>query len=383
MGNTAIEVNDLGIRFYLRSPLSRRKKQEFWALKDIDFKIERQDIFGVIGGNGAGKSTLLKIIAGIYPATEGNVTVNGTIVPLIELGAAFNPELTGAENIYLTGSIYKIPKKAIKESFERIVEFSGLKRFINSPVKNYSSGMFIRLAFSIVIFSQPDIVLVDEAFSVGDQVFQQKSFEKILSFKEKGSTIVFVSHDLTTISQICNKVLVLDEGKISYLGVPEKAIEHYMGLMKSSKGLEDSTRWGNKQASITSVRFTDENGKSKSAFKSGEYFEAQISYISQLKDIHPVFGVAITTAYKFLLYGPNTLETEFPEGIPEKGKVRFIIPSLPLFDGDYLFSASVYDSELSIAYDHHEMMYQFQVLAQKSRVNGCIRIDSEWKIESE
>lgn len=406
MEKTAIEVTDLGIRFYLKeekafstgrlkSFVSRRKRQEFWALRNIRLGINNGDIFGIIGGNGAGKSTLLKIIAGIYPATEGSVAVNGNIVPLIELGAAFNPELTGAENIYLTGSIYKIPRKTIKENFNRIVEFSGLKRFINSPVKNYSSGMFIRLAFSIVIFFQPEIVLVDEVFSVGDQVFQQKSFEKIISFKEKGCTIVFVSHDLTTIGQICNRVLVLDEGEISFLGVPEQAIEHYLRLIKSSRSFdkevqsaqppaasEDATCWGNKQVSITSVCFTDEKGKPKTTFEAGEYFEAQISYVSQLKDTRPVFGVAITTVYKLIIYGPNTLETEFPEGIPEKGKVRFIIPSLPLFDGDYLFSASVYDPTLSIAYDHHEMMYHFRVLAQRSRVNGCVNIDSEWKIES-
>ena len=195
MTETSIKVSSVGIRFKLRqekqiklrrdgvknlrSLLFQRKKKEFWALKDINFETERGEIFGIIGGNGAGKSTLLKIIARIYPATEGQIQVNGNIAPLIELGAAFNPELTGTENIYLTGSIYKIPRRIIRQNFDRIIDFAGIRKFKDTPLKNYSSGMFIRLAFSIVIFFNPDIALIDEVFFVGDEVFQKKSFEKI------------------------------------------------------------------------------------------------------------------------------------------------------------------------------------------------------------
>jgi len=408
---TAIRVSSVGIRFSLNlnggarlksdgfkalgALFSRQKKREFWALRNIKLDIKKGEIFGVIGGNGAGKSTLLKIIAGIYPATEGEIEVRGNIAPLIELGASFNPELTGTENIFFAGSLYRIPRKVIRENFDRIVDFSELRNFINSPVKNYSSGMFLRLAFSMVIFFKPDIVLIDEVFSVGDEVFQQKSFEKILSFRTEGATILLVSHDLNLISQICGRVLVLNRGVESFLGPPEEAVKHYHHVITSREdaaiatGAEgqqaasiDSRRWGNRQVEITSVRFVDESGNAKHDFQTGDYFEAQISYLSRLKDRRPVFGVAISTVYKLLIYGPNTLEKELKGEFKEKGLVRFIIPKLPLFEGDYLFSAAAYDSSLSQAYDHHEMMYHFRVLGYGAREFGCVRIDSRWEIES-
>ena len=405
----AVRASSLGIRFNLdlergvrlkeaglgafRS-LLRRKKREFWALRDINLEIPRGEIFGVIGGNGAGKSTLLKIIAGIFPATEGDVATRGSLAPLIELGAAFNPELTGAENIDFTGSVYRIPRPVVRENFDRIVEFSGLRKFIHTPVKNYSSGMFLRLAFSTVIFFEPDIVLIDEVFAVGDEVFQQKSFEKILSFKEKGATILLVSHDLNLISQICGRVLLLHRGRQAFLGPAEEAVKRYHQLITSGEGIgpdtdhdgnrapaADSRRWGTRQVEITAVRFADERGRFKNAFSQGEYFEAQISYVSRLQDGVPVFGVAINTIYKLLIYGPNTLEKEIEGEFKDRGLVRFIIPSLPLFGGDYLFSASAYDPTLAQAYDHHEMMYHFRVTGSGTRDFGCVRIDSRWKVE--
>jgi ABC-type polysaccharide/polyol phosphate transport system ATPase subunit len=404
MDQTSINVSSVGVKFNLgyekytgRNALKmlmvRSKKKDFWALKDISFETQKGEILGIIGGNGAGKSTLLKIIAGIYPATEGKIHVHGSVAPLIELGAAFNPELTGAENIYLTGSIYKIPKKIIRQNLDKIIDFSGLRSFIHSPIKNYSSGMFIRLAFSIVIFFQPDIVLIDEVFSVGDRTFQQKSFDKILEFQKKGATILLVSHDTNLITQICDRALVLSKGEMSLLGSTEDAVNHYHQLIKSGEGLEtdigveeadlleqDSRRWGNRQVEIQSVTFVDESGKTKDHFRSGEYFEARITYISHLQDETPVFGVAINTIYKLLIYGPNTLETKLQEDLPRKGTVRFIIPSLPLFEGDYLFSAAAYDATLSQAYDHHDMMYHFQVSSPEQRDFGCVRINSRWEI---
>ena len=408
----AVALDRCGIRFFLNldkgrslrkdglkalAPAFRKpRKDEFWALRDITLEIERGEIFGIIGGNGAGKSTLLKIIAGIFPHTEGGVRLRGTIAPLIELGAAFNPELTGAENIYLTGSIFRIPRRVIRENFDRIVDFSGIRKFIDSPVKNYSSGMFIRLAFSIIIFFQPDIVLIDEVFSVGDAVFQQKSFEKILSFKEKGAAIVLVTHDLNLVGQICGRALVLSRGRMSFLGPSEAAIDHYRQLLKSGDGLEngrpagtgaagiaDSRRWGNRQVEIRSVRFVDENGTPKNIFYSGDYFEAQISFVSKLGNERPVFGAAISTIYKMLIYGPNTLESGLVDdgAIPPEGVVRFIIPKIPLFEGDYLFSASCYDPSLSLAYDHHEMMYSFRVAGRGAAEFGCVRIDSRWEMD--
>lgn len=413
---SAIRLQDVGLRFQLnagkelrlkrdgikalRSLVVRPKRSEFWALRDISLDIGRGEIVGIIGGNGAGKSSLLKIMAGIYPATTGAVTPNGVIAPLIELGAAFNPELTGAENIFLTGSIYRIPRKVIRESFDRIVDFAGLGRFIGVPIKNYSSGMFIRLAFSIIIFFRPDIVLIDEVFSVGDEVFQQKSFEKILSFRERGAAIVLVSHDLNLISQITSRVLVLERGRPVFLGPAEEAVAFYHDLMRGGGGLErgaeegreqalpaahDSRHWGDQRLRIKRVTFVDAEGRPQAMFRQGGYFEARLDYESDLKDGEiPIFGVAVHTAYKMLIYGPNTLEAadRIGPGLPRRGTIRFVIPSLPLFHGDYLFSASAYDPSLSTAYDHHDMMYSFRVLETGRREFGCVKIDSRWDVES-
>jgi ABC-type polysaccharide/polyol phosphate transport system ATPase subunit len=410
MEKTLIKTAQAGVKYFLnyedrpgsrgtvRSLLHRKKRKELWALRDLSLEIKSGEIFGVIGSNGAGKSTLLKAIAGIIPVTEGKISVDGTIAPLIELGAAFNQELTGAENIYLSGSIYRIPRKTIRENFDKIVDFSGLRRFIHTPVKNYSSGMFIRLAFSIVIFFKPDVVLIDEVFSVGDAVFQQRSFEKMLFFKERGAAIVLVTHDLNLISQICGRALVLSRGKASFLGGAEEAISHYLQLIKSREGLEedarrpepgavaaaeDSRRWGNRKVEIVGVDFVDKEGNRKNVFATGEYFEARLTYVSHAAGVKAVFGAAFNTIYKMLIYGPNTLESDFPDSLPERGTVRFIVPRLPLFEGDYLFSASVYDPSLTVAYDHHEMMYFFRVISPGGRDFGCVRIDSRWEITSD
>jgi ABC-type polysaccharide/polyol phosphate transport system ATPase subunit len=404
--NPAVSVSSVGIRFLLkqkRSPaaahlrgwLNAPRREEFWALRDISFEAHRGEILGIIGGNGAGKSTLLKIIAGIFPATEGSVETRGQIAPLIELGAAFVPELTGLENIYLTGSIYRIPRKTIRRHLDRIIDFAGIRKFINSPVKNYSSGMFIRLAFSIVIFFQPDIALIDEVFSVGDQVFQQRSFEKIMSFKDRGSTIILVSHDLNTIGRICNRVLVLNRGAKTFLGPTEEGIQHYMQLIKTANGAafeaesapdgapENARRWGNRYLQITAVRFTDESGNPKTEFETGEHFEARIDYTCPDPKTRAVFGVSVATVYKLLIYGPNTLEAGLPEKIPGTGTVRFMIPELPLLEGDYLFTAAAYDPSLQTAYDHQEMMYHFRVAGTGGRETGCIRFQSSWSVASD
>jgi lipopolysaccharide transport system ATP-binding protein len=409
MQNFSIRVQNLGVEFFLKHEEERsrhttgvkgwfgkKSKEIFWALKDITFSANKGEIFGIIGSNGAGKSTLLKAIAGIIPTTTGEVATTGRIAPLIELGAAFNPELTGAENIFLTGSIYKIPKTKIRRQFDSIVNFSGLRKFIDIPVKNYSSGMFIRLAFSIIMFFQPDVVLIDEVFSVGDEVFQKKSFEKIISFKQEGATILLVTHDANLISQICDRAMVLSEGRMSFIGPAAEAVGHYHHLINLGEGLEgkpktdqkkqedsESKRWGTKQIEITNVEFVDDRNQAKKKYRTGDYFEARVSYISRVPGLKPVFGISINTIYKLLIFGPNTQGTVLTDNLPPKGTVRFIVPRLPLLDGDYLFSAAVYDEALKTPYDHHDLMYHFQVDSGELHEFGSVRLESNWRIEED
>lgn len=217
----------------LFTPKKKKKKDYFWALKDIDFRINKGDVVGIIGANGAGKSTLLKVVSGVYKPTTGTVEVNGKISPMIELGAGFDGELTARENIYLNGAILGHSKEFLEQKFDEIVEFSELKDFLDVPVKNFSSGMVAKLAFSISTIVDPEVLIVDEILSVGDIKFQEKSKNKMMSMIEGGTTVLYVSHSIDSIKELCSKVIWLDHGKIVKMGdTKEICDEYYKKLMK-------------------------------------------------------------------------------------------------------------------------------------------------------
>lgn len=217
----------------LFNPKKKKKKDYFWALKDIDFRINKGDVVGIIGANGAGKSTLLKVVSGVYKPTTGTVEVNGKISPMIELGAGFDGELTARENIYLNGAILGYSKEFLEQKFDEIVEFSELKDFLDVPVKNFSSGMVAKLAFSISTIVDPEVLIVDEILSVGDIKFQEKSKNKMMSMIEGGTTVLYVSHSIDSIKELCSKVIWLDHGKIVKMGdTKEICDEYYKKLMK-------------------------------------------------------------------------------------------------------------------------------------------------------
>lgn len=203
------------------------KKEEFWALKDVSFEVEKGEVIGFIGSNGAGKSTMLKVIAGVMKPTTGKVTVNGNICPMIELGAGFDMELTARENIYLNGAVLGYSKEFIEQKFDEIVKFSELKEFLDVPVRNFSSGMTARLAFSIATVVDPEILIVDEILSVGDIAFQKKSEAKMKSMIGGGTTVLFVSHSLAQIEKICNRVVWLDHGKVVKIGDAKEICQEY------------------------------------------------------------------------------------------------------------------------------------------------------------
>lgn len=217
----------------LFTPKKKKKKDYFWALKDIDFRINKGDVVGIIGANGAGKSTLLKVVSGVYKPTTGTVEVNGKISPMIELGAGFDGELTARENIYLNGAILGYSKEFLEQKFDDIVEFSELKDFLDVPVKNFSSGMVAKLAFSISTIVDPEVLIVDEILSVGDIKFQEKSKNKMMSMIEGGTTVLYVSHSIDSIKELCSKGIWLDHGKIVKMGdTKEICDEYYKKLMK-------------------------------------------------------------------------------------------------------------------------------------------------------
>lgn len=221
------------LKSYFLHPFKRVGKERFYALKNVDFKINQGDFVGVIGRNGSGKSTLLKILAGIFEPTKGKVHVNGTLVPFLELGVGFNPELTGRENIFLNGIILGMTRKYVESKFDEIVDFAEIRDFIDLQVKNYSSGMVIRLAFAIAVEARADIYLLDEVLSVGDAGFQKKSLEKMLSLLSNGATGILVSHNIQDVKKYCNRVVLLKEGEVFFDGPTEEGIkifETQMGI---------------------------------------------------------------------------------------------------------------------------------------------------------
>ncbi len=244
MSKTAIEVDNVSMKFnlsrekvdslkdYIFKTIKRESQyNEFWALKNVSFSVEKGDRVGILGLNGAGKSTLLKVISGVFKPTEGHVDKHGKMVPLLELGAGFDPQYTGKENIYLYGAMLGYTKKFIDSKYDEIVEFSELQKFMDVPVKNYSSGMKSRLGFSIATVVEPKILILDEVLSVGDAKFRKKSEKKIMSMFDSGVTVLFVSHSLEQVQRLCNKAMILEKGKLIAYGDIDPISEQYSKMI--------------------------------------------------------------------------------------------------------------------------------------------------------
>lgn len=278
--NLPHELNN-NLKQRLLHPLKRTSAERQHALKDISFEVNKGDFFGIVGRNGSGKSTLLKIIAEIYTPTKGNVTVNGSLTPFIELGVGFNPELTGKENVFLNGAMLGFSKKEMSDMYDEIVEFAELEKFMDQKLKNYSSGMQVRLAFSVAIRAKSDILLLDEVLAVGDSVFQQKCFSYFKQLKKDAKTVILVSHDTNTIEQFCNKVVYLKNSKVCAIGKPSKVSKQYVedsyARIRGGDNSKDKTqsdlkgkRWGTNKFIIKQFSITDSKGLARKVFRNGE-----------------------------------------------------------------------------------------------------------------
>ncbi len=245
--SVAVAVEDVGKRFRiyhelnqsLKSMVMRRRRavyQEFWALRDVSFEVPTGSTFGLIGSNGSGKSTLLKCLARIYTPDEGSITANGRVASLLEVGSGFHPELSGRDNIFLNGSILGMNRKEIQSKFDDIVAFSGVEQFIDQPVKNYSSGMYVRLGFSVAIHVDPDVLVVDEVLAVGDAEFQQKCREKFQEYRREGRTVILVSHSMDLVTEMCDQVAWLNHGSLIEVGEAAPVIASYLDGLPKEEG---------------------------------------------------------------------------------------------------------------------------------------------------
>ena len=266
-----------------------KRKEDFWALKEISFDVHRAEALGIIGHNGAGKSTILKLLSRITTPSGGEITINGRLSALIEVGSGFHPELTGRENVYLNGSILGMTRREISDKLDSIIEFAQLRQFIDTPVKRYSSGMYVRLGFSIAAHLDPDILLLDEVLAVGDAAFQRRCVERIIELKKNGTTIVFISHDLRAVQQLCDRVILLKNGCIEADGHPAETIGLYQSstAQLSSQSTRGFGQDPSGEAVITSLTFQDEDGNECLSFETGRSMTAVLNYkvVKPLKDV--------------------------------------------------------------------------------------------------
>ena len=373
------------------------RREEFWALRDISFTVEQGEAVGIIGPNGSGKSTLLKLIARILEPTMGHIAVNGRISALLELGAGFHPDLTGRENIFLSGSILGLSRRDVEHRLDSIIEFADIGSFIDIPVRHYSSGMFMRLGFAIAINVEPDILLIDEILAVGDEAFQRKCLDKIGAFKRSGHTILFVSHDLDAVRFLCDWALWIEKGIIRAQGETKAVVDSYLqeaniaekkrldrseGAVVEVSSVPATKRWGSYDVEITQVEFTNGSGKRTTVFRTGETMVVRIHYHAHQRIENVVFGVGIHRSDGFHISGPNTKFADYPiHSIEGKGVMEFVIPSLPLLAGEYEFSCSIYDESCTHPYDHHDRAYVFKIRpgAVKEKY-GCFYIPCQWQL---
>ncbi|MGA2162800.1 MAG: ABC transporter ATP-binding protein [Methanoregula sp.] len=376
--NIAIQVRDLGKRYTtggspekyhtfrdaivnsVKAPFRRLNRQgadrsadKFWALKDVSFDVHQGEVVGIIGRNGAGKSTLLKILSRITTPTEGGVDIYGRIGSLLEVGTGFHPELTGRENIFLNGSILGMKKSEIEEKFDEIIKFSEIDKFIDTPVKRYSSGMYVRLAFAVAAHLNPEILIVDEVLAVGDTGFQKKCLGKMGEISKQGKTVLFVSHNMAAVSALCSKAMVLNHGSIIYpMGDTDEAIKYYIDSI-SQKSLTDLTerkdRQGEGKIRITGFLILDKDGNRQVVLVSGQWVEFQIQYecISEKKFNHVRSDISISlTSGRFITLLSNTFSSELFDQIAKKGHFSCIIKKLPLSTGEYFFNLQIRQNEL-------------------------------------
>ncbi len=331
------------------------------ALEDISFEIKKGEFFGIVGRNGSGKSTLLKIIAGIYQPTKGKISVNGKLVPFIELGVGFNPELTGRENVYLNGSILGFTRKQVQKNYHKIVEFSELKEFMDQKLKNYSSGMQVRLAFACATLAKADILLVDEVLAVGDADFQRKCFEYFRRLKKERKTVIFVTHDMNSVREYCDRAMLIDDSRKRYIGKSERVAQEYSRLFfdETSEATDQSSNdkanknWGNGDAKFSKV--TAKQIKDKIVISAK--IKANKSIKEMLYGVH-IFstnGSELTATNNRMIFAPDI------ENLKEGDEVNFTWEVLNIFnDGKYLVSLTLVDS-IGTVFDWNNEAASFNV----------------------
>ncbi len=388
MTATIIRVNDVSKKFTINKDKSlkerlvnmgraKRHVQEFWALTEVSFELEASKTLGLIGANGSGKSTLLAVIGGILSPDTGYVERRGRLAALLELGAGFHGDLTGRENVYLNASILGLTRKQTEAYFDAIVDFSGIEQFIDTQVKFYSSGMHVRLAFAVAVHVDPDILLVDEVLAVGDEPFQRKCMERIKQFQRDGRTIVFVTHGLDQVRQLCDRVIMLEHGKVVVDGTPVDALRAFRERYNVQAGQEPEH--GDRRLEIIKTIITDGEGRPKDRFVPGDSMGIEFEVLAHETIDDWVAGIAITNHLDLLVYGTNTnvqgIELEPLEG---RRRLRFLFDNIPMVEGQYYVTAAVHP-RVGPEYHRLDRAVSFKVYSDAADV-GVLHLSPRFEV---
>jgi ABC-2 type transport system ATP-binding protein len=397
-GPVAVEAVNVSKKFRLfsernnslKATIMRRRRviaEDFWALRDVSFEVHEGETFGLIGENGSGKSTMLKCLTKILRPNLGTVNVKGKVSALLELGAGFHPELSGRENVFLNGAILGLSQRELRNRFDEIVDFAGVGAFIDEPVKNYSSGMYIRLGFSVAINVDPDVLLVDEVLAVGDEAFQRKCNEKFAELRNEGKTIVLVSHGLATVQNLCNRVAWFSHGHLMQIGTPREVIEAYTDTVEVGRQIDDEghLRWGSAEGQIVSVAWLEPDGSATDRLHSGAPARLRLHYEMQRPLERPVFALAIHTLEGFEVSSPSSRDVDcVPDKLEGPGYVDVCFDPLRLLPGTYDLTVSLSDYSRLHPYDVRRNVLRFDVERGVLREeSGVASLGGRWEIGDE
>jgi len=367
----------------------RARYEEFWALRDVSLEIAEGVTYGFIGTNGSGKSTLLKCLARILQPDEGSCRTRGKVSALLELGAGFHPELSGRENVYLNGSILGLSKAELDLRFDDIVEFAGLERFIDTPVKNYSSGMYVRLGFAVATNVDPDILLVDEVLAVGDEQFQRRCNERFADLRAEGRTIVVVSHSLSAVQSICDEVAWLDAGTLRETGDAGDVCAHYLGEVHEDRLAEShttSSRWGSGEVRIDRLELLGTDGRPTREVHTGDAVTVRCHFHTEQPIKRPVFFVGLHAIDGTHITAPTSRDVGLvPDVIDGDGVVDMHIDCLSLLPGSFDLSAAVSDETSMHVYDqrHRAVRFDVQPGTPREPLGGLVTLHGRWDITHE
>lgn len=392
MSDPVVRVDGLSKRFRLfherhqslkQSLLNMRRSthEEFWALRDVTFDVGAGETFGIIGHNGSGKSTLLKCLTKILEPDEGSVAVTGSVSALLELGAGFHPELSGRENVFLNAAILGVPRKHIVKRFDDIVEFSGLEQFIDTPVKNYSSGMFVRLGFAVAINVDPAVLIIDEVLAVGDAEFQAKCGDKIAEFRERGKTIVLVTHAMGDVVRICQRAAWLDHGRIREIGAPNEIADAYLATTHVGRSVhvQDGLRWGSGEVQIDTVELLDGGLQPAEFARTGDPLAFRVHLSSRTPVIGPEVVVSLHDIDGRTLSEVSTRTRDVHiDQVDGARTLTLEIDQFPLSEGTYELSAAVRDETGQREFDVRSRMLRFDVLKGKVTDGGVLTLPARW-----